>query len=180
MENQLLHTASTICHIAFASTGITTPSDEQGFFDLSDSIHNRLRAISPDLHVRCASYLFLPVIHTELKTGDLKNHFPAYILQLVKELAPLKRTTCPSGKIRFDKELEAMFSASPDAVSIRLAEYLSGPSRFLRMIKNPDRKARVEKILTARKCNLSHQLSLLMQAEETVSRFKSPGITRRT
>ncbi len=66
MENQLLHTASTICHIALASTGITTPSDEQGFFHLSDSIHNRLRAISPDLHVRCASYLFLPVIHTEL------------------------------------------------------------------------------------------------------------------
>ncbi|MEW7002445.1 hypothetical protein M5585_31410 (plasmid) [Serratia ureilytica] len=90
MENQLLHTASTICHIAFASTGITTPSDEQGFFHLSDSIHNRLRAISPDLHVRCASYLFLPVIHTELKTCDLKNHFPAYILQLVQELAPLK------------------------------------------------------------------------------------------
>ena len=56
-----------------------------------------------------------------------------------------------------------MFSASPDAVSIRLAEYLSGPSRFLRMIKNPDRKARVEKILSARKCNLSHQLALLMQ-----------------
>ncbi|MDS1049439.1 hypothetical protein RJ615_26730 [Klebsiella pneumoniae] len=55
-----------------------------------------------------------------------------------------------------------MFSASPDAVSIRLAEYLSGPSRFLRMIKNPDRKARVEKILSARKCNLSHQLALLM------------------
>ncbi|MHC1472972.1 hypothetical protein ACYJ51_29900, partial [Klebsiella pneumoniae] len=53
------------------------------FYHLSDSIHNRLRAISPDLHVRCASYLFLPVIHTELKTGDLKNHFPAYILQLV-------------------------------------------------------------------------------------------------
>ncbi|HBS5493364.1 TPA: hypothetical protein U6I98_005169 [Klebsiella pneumoniae] len=138
-----------------------------------------MRAISPDLHVRCASYLFLPVIHTELKTGDLKNHFPAYILQLVQELAPLKRTTCPSGKIRFDKELDAMFSASPDAVSIRLAEYLSGPSRFLRMIKNPDRKARVEKILTARKCNLSHQLALLMQAEETVSRFKSPGNTWR-
>ncbi|EOW0911864.1 hypothetical protein ACN2GQ_005529 [Klebsiella oxytoca] len=179
MENQLLHTASTICHIAFASTGITTPSDEQGFFYLSDSIHNRLRAISPDLHVRCASYLFLPVIHTELKTGDLKNHFPSYILQLVQELAPLKRTTCPSGKIRFDKELDAMFSASPDAVSIRLAEYLSGPSRFLRMIKNPDRKARVEKILAARKCNLSHQLALLMQAEETVSRFKSPGNTWR-
>ena len=55
-----------------------------------------------------------------------------------------------------------MFSASPDAVSIRLAEFLSGPSRFLRMIKNPDRKARVEKILSARKCNLSHQLALLM------------------
>ncbi len=134
MENQLLHTASTICHIAFASTGITTPSDEQGFFHLSDSIHNRLRAISPDLHVRCASYLF-PCHSYRVKTCDLKNHFPAYILQLVQELAPLKRTTCPSGKIRFDKELEAMFSASPDAVSIRLAEYLSGPSRFLRMIK---------------------------------------------
>jgi hypothetical protein len=42
MENQLLHTASTICHIAFASTGITIPSDEQVFFHLSDSIHNRL------------------------------------------------------------------------------------------------------------------------------------------
>ncbi|MFV5969329.1 hypothetical protein ACNPEZ_28535, partial [Klebsiella pneumoniae] len=35
-------TASTICHIAFASTGITIPSDEQAFFHLSDSIHNRL------------------------------------------------------------------------------------------------------------------------------------------
>lgn len=32
MENQLLHTASTICHIAFASTGITIPSDEKVFF----------------------------------------------------------------------------------------------------------------------------------------------------
>ncbi len=71
-----------------------------------------------------------------------------------------------------------MFSASPDAVSIRLAEYLSGPSRFLRMIKTLTVR-RVEKILTARKCNLSHQLALLMQAEETVSRFKSPGNTWR-
>lgn len=85
MENHLLHTASTICHIAFASKGITTPSDEQGFFHISDSIHNRLRTVSPDLHVRCASYLFLPVIHTELKTDDLKNHFHPYILQLVHE-----------------------------------------------------------------------------------------------
>ncbi len=42
MENHLLHTASTICHIAFASAGITIPSDEQVFFHLSDSIHNRL------------------------------------------------------------------------------------------------------------------------------------------
>lgn len=135
MGIQLLHTASTICHIAFASTGITTPSDEQVFFHLSGSIHNRLSTISPDLHVRCASYLFLPVIHTELKTGDLKNPFSAYILQIVEELSPLKRTTCPSGEIRFDKDLDAMFSARPDAVSIRLAEYLSGPSRFIWMIK---------------------------------------------
>ncbi|HBW5066000.1 hypothetical protein ACWWAL_18110 [Klebsiella pneumoniae] len=179
MENQLLHTASTICHIAFASTGITTPSDEQGFFHLSDSIHHRLRTISPDLNVRCASYLFLPVIHTELKTDDLKNHFPDCILQLVQELTPLKRATCPSGKIRFEKELDAMISASSEAVSIRLAEYLSGPSRFLRMIKNPDRKTRIEKILASRNCNLSHQLMLLIQAEETVSRFKSPGKVRK-
>jgi (p)ppGpp synthase/HD superfamily hydrolase len=175
MENQLLHTASTICYIAFASTGITTPTDEQGFFHLSDAIHNRLRTISPDLNVRCAAYLFLPVIHTELKMDDLKNHFPDGILQLVQELTPLKRATCPSGKIRFEKELDAMFSASSEAVSIRLAEYLSGPSRFLRMIKNPDRKARIEKILASRHCHLSHQLMLLMQAEETVSRFKSSG-----
>ncbi len=75
MENQLLHTASTICHIAFASTGITTPSDEQVLFHLSNCTHNRLRTISPDLNVRYASYLFLPVIHAELKTVDLKTIF---------------------------------------------------------------------------------------------------------
>ena len=86
MENQLLHTASTICHIAFASTGITTPSDEQGFFHLSDSIHNRLRAISPDLHVHCDSYLFLPVIHTVLKTGDLKKLFLLISCNLFRNL----------------------------------------------------------------------------------------------
>ena len=85
MENHLLHTASTICHIAFASTGITTPSDEQGFFHLSDSIHNRLRAISPDLHVRCASYLFLPVIHTELKTGNDSNLLIVFYVQIMPD-----------------------------------------------------------------------------------------------
>lgn len=86
MENHLLHTASTICHIAFASTGITIPSDEQVFFHLSDSIHNRLRAISPDLHVHCDSYLFLPVIHTVLKTGDLKKLFLLISCNLFRNL----------------------------------------------------------------------------------------------
>lgn len=137
---------------------------------MSDCIHNRLRTLSPDLNVRCAAYLYLPVVHTELRTDDLKNYFSDNVLQLVHELTPLKRATCPSGKIRFDKELDALFYSSPAAVSIRLAEYLSSPSRFLRMIKNPDRKARIAEILTIRNCNLSHQLTLLIQAEETVSR----------
>ncbi|MDF3828845.1 hypothetical protein P3T83_14125 [Pseudocitrobacter sp. 2023EL-00150] len=142
MENQLLHTASTICHISFSATGITTPSDARGFYHMSDCIHNRLRTLSPDLNVRCASYLYLPVVHTALRAEDLKRYFPDSTIQLVHELTPLKRATCPSGKIRFDKELDALFSSSSAAVSIRLAEYLSSPSRFLRMIKNPDRKTR--------------------------------------
>lgn len=171
MENQLLHTASTICHISFSATGITTPSDARGFYHMSDCIHNRLRTLSPDLNVRCASYLYLPVVHTALRAEDLKRYFPDSTIQLVHELTPLKRATCPSGKSRFDKELDALFSSSSAAVSIRLAEYLSSPSRFLRMIKNPDRKTRIEEILTTRNCNLSHQLTLLIQAEETVSRI---------
>lgn len=107
----------------------------RSLFHLSDSIHNRLRTVSPDLHVRCASYLLLLDVHTESKTRDLKKPFPDCILKLVQELPLLKMTTCPFEKIRFEKELGAMFSASPDAVSIRLAEYLLGPSRFLQMIK---------------------------------------------
>lgn len=175
MEKYLLHTASTICHISFSSTGITTPTDEHGFFHISEAIHNRLCALSPDMDVRCAAYLYLPVVHTELRTEDLKNYFPDCILQLVNELAPLKRAVCPSGKVRFDKELDALFFSSSEAISIRLAEYLSAPSRFLRMLKNPDRRERLEKILSTRSCNLSHQLSLLMQADETVSQFKMSG-----
>ncbi|MFQ1414890.1 hypothetical protein ACJWVF_26000, partial [Klebsiella pneumoniae] len=56
------------------------------FFHLSDSIHNRLRAISPDLHVHCDSYLFLPVIHTVLKTGDLKKLFLLISCNLFRNL----------------------------------------------------------------------------------------------
>lgn len=177
MESQLLHTASTICHVSFSATGITTPSDEHGFYHMSKNINTRLRTTSPNMSVLCASFLYLPVIHTELRTNDLKSYFPDCILQLVHELTPLKRAICPSGKIRFEKELDALFTSSPEAISIRFAEYLSTPSRFLRMIQNQDRKRRIEDILKTRNCNLSHQLKLLMQAEETVTRFKSTNKT---
>ncbi len=152
MENQLLHTASTICHIAFASTGITTPSDEQGFLifptaSIIACVRSTFMSVVP-LIPACHSY--------RVKTGDLKNHFPAYILQLVQELAPLKGLPVHPEKSGLIKSWKPCFQP------VRCCQHSSGQNifraHFLRMIKTLTVRREL-KILTARKCNLSHQLS---------------------